>query len=287
MPHGGEHLPALVGWYTASVGNNFATPSLLQMLGDRPLPLNVLEQATMSLFGAWSCTHLRVPLPGLAELRAAGPLNVLCMGVCNAATCFLFMLPLVLTRHVCRHLHLHLQPCVRPGSLPPKAFTRHVYASGVPYGAPQARSSVAPQALALAATAQPVHDYPCRDASRGGPIRACVGPHVLARAVPVPVAHARRLRTRTFDPRTLTLILRSPSSKKLLPCLALPCLAWLPILGGFALAVNAQGSSSLPGVAAALGSLLALNGVQHCSRACSVRGLHDVQAQRTDPARTY
>ena len=58
------------------------------------------------------------------------------------------------------------------------------------------------------------------------------------------------------------------------------------MLGGFALAVNAQGSSSLPGVAAALGSLLALNGVQHCSRACSVRGLHDVQVQRADP-RTY
>ena len=55
------------------------------------------------------------------------------------------------------------------------------------------------------------------------------------------------------------------------------------MLGGFALAVNAQGSSSLPGVAAALGSLLALNGVQHCSRACSVRGLHDVQVQRADP----
>ena len=57
------------------------------------------------------------------------------------------------------------------------------------------------------------------------------------------------------------------------------CLSLLPMLGGFALAVNAQGSSSLPGVAAALGSLLALNGVQHCSRACSVRGLHDVQVQ--------
>ena len=71
-------------------------------------------------------------------------------------------------------------------------------------------------------------------------------------------------------------------------------LTHMHMLGGFALAVNAQGSSSLPGVAAALGSLLALNGVQHCSRACSVRGLHDVQVQRrpadvtnTSPSHTH
>ena len=65
MP-GGEHLSALAGWYAASVGNNYATPSLLHLLGGRPLPLNVLEQATMSLLGALSCSRLRVPLPGLA-----------------------------------------------------------------------------------------------------------------------------------------------------------------------------------------------------------------------------
>ena len=47
MTLGGDHLPALVGWYAASVGNNYATPSLLQFLGDRPLPLNVLEQAML------------------------------------------------------------------------------------------------------------------------------------------------------------------------------------------------------------------------------------------------
>ena len=93
---GGEHLPALAGWYAASVGNNYATPSFLHLLGGRPLPLNVLEQATMSLLGALSCSRLRVPLPGLAELRAAGPATVLGMGVCNAATCFLFMLSLSL-----------------------------------------------------------------------------------------------------------------------------------------------------------------------------------------------
>ena len=48
MTLGGDHLPALVGWYAASIGNNFATPSLLHFLGDQPLPLNVLEQATIS-----------------------------------------------------------------------------------------------------------------------------------------------------------------------------------------------------------------------------------------------
>ena len=47
MTLGGDHLPALVGWYAASVGNNYATPSLLHFLGDRPLPLNVLEQAML------------------------------------------------------------------------------------------------------------------------------------------------------------------------------------------------------------------------------------------------
>ena len=68
---GGEHLPALAGWYAASVGNNYATPSLLHLLGGRPLPLNVLEQATMSLLGALSCSRLKVPLPGLAQAIAA------------------------------------------------------------------------------------------------------------------------------------------------------------------------------------------------------------------------
>ena len=47
MTLGGDHLPALVGWYAASIGNNYATPSLLHFLGDQPLPLNVLEQATI------------------------------------------------------------------------------------------------------------------------------------------------------------------------------------------------------------------------------------------------
>ena len=62
------------------------------------------NQATMSLLGALSCSRLRVPLPGLAELRAAGLGTVLCMGVCNAATCFLFMPPPVLTRDAVPHL---------------------------------------------------------------------------------------------------------------------------------------------------------------------------------------
>ena len=139
----------------------------------------------MSLLGALSCSRLRVPLPGLAELRAAGPATVLGMGVCNAATCYLFMLSLSL---------LPLSLCMTIRAATPAGAVLFGLASGRTYSVEQ-------------------------------------------------------------------------------------CLSLLPMLGGFALAVNAQGSSSLPGVAAALGSLLALNGVQHCSRACSVRGLHDVQVQ--------
>ena len=48
-------------------------------LNPYPNPNPNPNQATMSLLGALSCSRLRVPLPGLAELRAAGPLIVLCM----------------------------------------------------------------------------------------------------------------------------------------------------------------------------------------------------------------
>ena len=43
-------------------------------LNPYPNPKPNPNQATMSLLGALSCSRLRVPLPGLAELRAAGPL---------------------------------------------------------------------------------------------------------------------------------------------------------------------------------------------------------------------
>ena len=43
-------------------------------LNPYPNPKPKPNQATMSLLGALSCSRLRVPLPGLAELRAAGPL---------------------------------------------------------------------------------------------------------------------------------------------------------------------------------------------------------------------
>ena len=68
--------PALA-WYTASVGNNYATPTLLQCLHGRPLPLNVLEQATMMFIGIASCQGAGVPLPGPNVLA----LGVLCWGV--------------------------------------------------------------------------------------------------------------------------------------------------------------------------------------------------------------
>ena len=89
----------------------------------------------MSLLGALSCSRLRVPLPGLAELRAAGLGTVLCMGMCNAATCFLFM-PLPVLTHVRRAV-----TCSRAVDLrcrarqlaPEGPHTRCVYASSVLY----------------------------------------------------------------------------------------------------------------------------------------------------------
>ena len=66
----GDNLPALAGWYAASVGNNYATPSLLQFLDGRPLPLNVLEQATMSLIAHLTELRNRILKAGLAILVA-------------------------------------------------------------------------------------------------------------------------------------------------------------------------------------------------------------------------
>ena len=106
----------------------------------------------MSLLGVLSCSRLGVPLPGLAELRAAGAATVLGMGVCNAATCYLFMLSLSL---------LPLSLCMTIRAATPAGAVLFGLASGRTYSVEQ-------------------------------------------------------------------------------------CLSLLPMLGGFALAVNAQGSSSLP-----------------------------------------
>ncbi len=180
---GPPHWPALA-WYTASVGNNYATPTLLQCLHGRPLPLNVLEQATMMFIGIASCQGAGVPLPGPSVLRKA-PLTLVAMCICNTLTCYLFMLSLSL---------LPLSLCQTIRAATPAGAVLFGLANGRWYSLEQYASL-------------------------------------------------------------------------------------LPILGGFALAVGAQGSSSIPGVAAAIVSLLALNGVQACSRQCSLRGMHDVQVQ--------
>ena len=50
---------AVASWYSASLANNYATPSLLDLLGN-PLTLNMLEQAGNSM-STW-CTTVQTCL---------------------------------------------------------------------------------------------------------------------------------------------------------------------------------------------------------------------------------
>lgn len=92
-------------WWSASLGNNYATPELLEAFGS-PLALNVLEQATMALIALATLPCNRVALPGLQSLRQAGSLAVVGMGLANALTCRLYMISL-------HHLPLSLCHTIR------------------------------------------------------------------------------------------------------------------------------------------------------------------------------
>ena len=104
----------VVAWYAASLGNNYATPALLDLLGS-PLTLNVVEQATMSLIALAVLPARRVPLPTGKVMKRAGALPIVLMGMANALTCRLFMVSL-------QHLDVSLchtiracNPCLAAG----------------------------------------------------------------------------------------------------------------------------------------------------------------------------
>ena len=95
---------ALSSWWAASLGNNFATPTLLDQLGS-PLALNILEQATMAVIAATVMQTRQMPLVDMRALREL-PSSIIVMGVANAVTCRLFMVSL-------HHLPLSLCHTIR------------------------------------------------------------------------------------------------------------------------------------------------------------------------------
>ena len=98
----------LASWVSASLGNNYATPTLLDAIGS-PLALNVLEQASMVAVALLVLQARRSALVNVAALKRSGGLTVLGMGMCNALTCRLFMLSL-------HHLPLSLCHTIRAAS---------------------------------------------------------------------------------------------------------------------------------------------------------------------------
>jgi drug/metabolite transporter (DMT)-like permease len=116
----------VVAWYAASLGNNYATPALLDLLGS-PLALNVVEQATMSLIALVVLPTARVKLPTWKTMQSAGLRAIVLMGMCNALTCRLFMVSL-------HHLDVSLCHTIRAcnpilaamiGLMHGKQFSRH------------------------------------------------------------------------------------------------------------------------------------------------------------------
>ena len=73
---------AITSWYSASLANNYATPSLLDILGS-PLTLNMLEQLCMAAVALVALPANRVRfLPTAATLmKAGGFAPILAMGL--------------------------------------------------------------------------------------------------------------------------------------------------------------------------------------------------------------
>ena len=96
----------VMAWYAASLGNNYATPALLDIISS-PLTLNLIEQATMALVALVVLPAVQLaPLPSLSTIRKSGPSSILCMGLSNALTCRLFMISL-------KHLDVSLCHTIR------------------------------------------------------------------------------------------------------------------------------------------------------------------------------
>ena len=111
----------IASWYSASLANNYATPSLLDLL-ESPLTLNMLEQAAMILVALVALPLNKVRLiPSKATLqkinntKADGSIGgggihtlyvILAMGLANAITARLFMVSL-------QHLPLSLCHTIR------------------------------------------------------------------------------------------------------------------------------------------------------------------------------
>lgn len=115
----------IASWYSASLVNNYATPSLLDLIGS-PLTLNMLEQIAMIIVAIVTLPVNRVALiPTKKTFKKSQVLPILAMGLTNAITVRLFMVSL-------RHLPLSLchtiracSPCVAVviGSLRGKHFS--------------------------------------------------------------------------------------------------------------------------------------------------------------------
>ena len=106
----------IASWYSASLANNYATPSLLDLIGN-PLTLNMLEQLTMVLVAVIALPAYKVRLiPTRKTLhKVGGIVPIFAMGFANAVTARLFMVSL-------QHLPLSLchtiracSPCVAAG----------------------------------------------------------------------------------------------------------------------------------------------------------------------------
>lgn len=136
---------ALSSWMAASLGNNFATPTLLDQL-QSPLALNVLEQATMAVIATMLMQARRMPLVDTRALREI-PLSILVMGIANAVTCRLFMVSL-------HHLPLSLCHTIRACS--PCCAAAFGLLSGERFSARQLSAlPIMAAGFALAVSAQP------------------------------------------------------------------------------------------------------------------------------------
>jgi drug/metabolite transporter (DMT)-like permease len=107
----------IASWYSASLANNYATPSLLDLLGNSPLTLNILEQTAMIFVALIALPANKIKLIPTKETikKVGGIIPILAMGLANAITARLFMISL-------QHLPLSLchtiracSPCVAAG----------------------------------------------------------------------------------------------------------------------------------------------------------------------------
>ena len=107
----------IASWYSASLANNYATPSLLDLLGNSPLTLNILEQTAMIFVALIALPSNKIRIIPTKETikKVGGIIPILAMGLANAITARLFMISL-------QHLPLSLchtiracSPCVAAG----------------------------------------------------------------------------------------------------------------------------------------------------------------------------